>query len=238
MSELTTPQEKRDNALGRMSAFTAVIHSRLFFHGFQAQQSRFVSLLNAMVDTYLNNLWLEEQFGSVLRQTVEILSNDQAPDEWMRQIVDVLIQRKLIKTPLGVGVWLEIMTMAPSVKLPTGVWVHYDPLSSKELPLVVKIMRQSTGSTEDIAAETARHRQTGARQVNPSFAWATIIHRLQSQKGSSHASGGNTSSRKCLTQMWNDAADSKLTMLGSDYANSARKFLRSNSKSREKASWI
>ena len=161
-----------------MSACAAVVHSKIFFHGSQNQQSRFESLVNLMIDVFQAHPSLEEQLGTVLFSTIGILNHDKAPGEWIRCILETFSHRDLLKTPLGIAVWLEIVLQAPTVKLPKHIWHRFDPLCEKELPLVIKIMKQSTGASVDDRSNANESRNRGARRLSPSVAWAPIIRHL------------------------------------------------------------
>lgn len=203
-----------------MSAYTAIIHSKLFFHGSQTQQSRFESILSSILDTYNQHPWLEEQIASLLTQSIDILRNDQAPTEWQRAIIDITIQRKLTHSPLGIGLWLELQQRAPSVKLPKNIWHHQDPLSSEELPNVIRCMKRSTGSSEQSEDDVAPNARLGARQSRPSFAWMVIIRRLQNHaQHNGKMNPAITPAGRKLAKFWNEAVDGESFVTGPTIGN-------------------
>ena len=158
-----------------MSAYTAVIHSKLFFHGSQSQIDRFKAVLNAIFDDHDDLPWLHEQVGSIVDQTLSVLKDDQAPSEWFAAIIDVLVQHNRIKTPLGIAIWLKLVWTAPSTKLPKHIWYKQDPLCSKALQDTIQIMKRSGRAGTDEQQPDRRKNTTGARQTIPSFVWDVII---------------------------------------------------------------
>ena len=192
-----------------MSAYTAVVHSRLFFCGSDSQLFRFRLLLAAMLDNYIEEPWLEEQLASVLRQTVSILVEDKAPDEWIRSVMDVVVSKGMVKTPLGIGLWLDVMRQTPHVKLPRDVWNDQNPLLQENLAVVIEAMNSSTGLTKSLELDGVAQDRTGARQKTLSFAWPLILVYLQQGKGSGSASSLDTTSMlEQLAQFWNEAVES------------------------------
>lgn len=187
-----------------MSAYTAVLHSKLFFHGASSQMSRFKDVLNEMVDLSNEVTWLKEQLGTVLVQTINVLRSDRAPDEWFQAMLEVIVERNLAKTPLGIAVWLETAVKAPSVKLPKNIWRHRDPLCEKELPEVIMVMKRSTGS-QDGETTSEQNDASGARQATPSFAWNSILQQLSLPNKRSTSED----SMRGLSRFWAEAVDGK-----------------------------
>ena len=158
--------------------------------------------------------WLREQFGTVLCQVIDMLVSDHAPSIWFEVILETLVQRNFAKTPLGIALWLEMLSKAPGIKFPKHIWRHKDPLSGQELPNSIAIMRQSTGTRMIEKAQTDGQEASGARETAPSFAWTVILDHLTPQQ--TPPNGGQSfeaASIKRYQAFWNEAVDGKLPVV-------------------------
>lgn len=185
--QLTTPQgnvsgqERRDYLLGRRFAFQAVLQSDIGLDK-TFSDDEWTQLIGLIFDLAGEKSWLRRECGSMLYEYLasHITDLNESKKPRVQIIVDIASGRNLWKTPEGVGLWIFIRKNFPNVKLPTGVWNHYDPLSSKERQVLAKAL------IEDAAGDDTATKKPGSRQSNPSFAWTAIMqdwsHDFKSKK--------------------------------------------------------
>jgi len=137
-----------------------------------------------------------------LYETVSTLAQVKDIDpQYANLLLSKLHEHKLTKTPEGVAVWLTVSKLLPGASLPKGVWVHNDPLSSKERTTVAKVLREN--HSED---EAGSSRATGAAQTTPSFAWQIVLAHLYERRKPSKKDEDKASD---LEKFWIEAVDSE-----------------------------
>ena len=161
-------------------------------------------MLNSIVDMYLQHPSLEQHIATQLSGIIATLHNDQAPSEWQAAVLETFVQRNVIKSALGIGMWLETMQKAPSVRVPNNIWHHENPLSSKALPHTIMLMKQSTGSVASSEENEMPTVRSGARQQKPGPAWMIIIAYLKVK------SRERSQEMEKFKKFWQEAIDSML----------------------------
>lgn len=175
--KLTTPegnvsgQEKRDHYLGRRFAFHALLQSDV---GLKTRLSddQWQNFLRSVFELASQKQWLRRECGAMVHEYLTTSNASKLNKSRIRTIIDELVNANLAKTSEGVGIWIAVQQHFPQVKLPKAVWNHKDPLSSRELPLLSKIVLESSVDDEPTA------KKSGARQSTPSFVWTVILSQL------------------------------------------------------------
>lgn len=218
-SKASSGQEKRDFQIGRVSALSSIFHSEVLFDSghksaFEAlviePNESFKMAVAGLVDVAKNVPWLREECGLTLCQTVRLLAKGNHKPFYVTQILDSLKAAELLKTPQGIAIWLEVMSLAPAANLPKKIWHKFDPLSRTEVATLSTILRQTSEpslAVEEGAATVPS--ASGARQHTPSFAWDTILQALvvRSAKGRDLALAEARSSM--FGHFWNEVVDSE-----------------------------
>ena len=171
-------QERRNYLLGRRFAFQAVLQSGVCENPATAEDVKVFS--DVIADLAAEKPWLRTECGAVLCEYLHgVRDNQNDLSLLVRSTIDSWSSRGLIKTLEGVALWVTVKEKFPDVKLPKGVWHHGDPFSSKDRPILVKVLLRNDAGEDDVERDGAmKPKQSGTRQSAPSFAWAVIFSYL------------------------------------------------------------
>ena len=173
---LTTPQgnisgqERRDYLLGRRFAFHAVLQSDIALHQDFPDQD-WEKIVQLIFDLATEKPWLRRECGSMLFEYIDS-HGSKLQSSQIQSVLEIASERSMLKTPEGVGLWLLIQGKFLEANLPKGTWHHNSPLSSKERPVLSKLL------LEDATGDDFSIKKAGARQSNPSIAWKVILSNL------------------------------------------------------------
>lgn len=164
-------QEKRDSFLGRRFSFQALLQSDVALSACTSDK-QWEYLLKAIFALASEKAWLRRESGAIIQEYLVSSNASRLSDAKVRMVIDDLVDANLIKTPEGVGIWFSVQQVFPTVKLPKDIWHHRDPLSSRDLPILTKVLLGT--SSDDGSANS----DNGSRQATVSFAWKIILSQL------------------------------------------------------------
>ncbi|KAF2173405.1 hypothetical protein M409DRAFT_15689 [Zasmidium cellare ATCC 36951] len=163
--------EKRNDLIGRRFAFQSVLQSGVLANA-SDNDARY--LFDAVTELASQKEWLRGECGAMLYEFLKSKEGSQLKDETVRNLINSWLDKGLLKSPEGVVLWLTIKKAFPDVKLPKGQWHHNDPLSSQERSTLGKILQKNAVEAGEETNGAAK-KQSGARQVKPSFVWDVIL---------------------------------------------------------------
>lgn len=164
-------QERRDYLLGQRYGFQALLQSDVA-NDRNLAPTQWRTFLQLIIDLANQKPWLRRECGNMLHEYLISPSGLKLENSRVQSILDVITSKRNTRTPEAVGLWLTVQERFPQVVLPKGTWHHNDPLSSKERPVLAKIM------LETITDEDSAKQKSGSRQSTPSFAWSIVLSRL------------------------------------------------------------
>ena len=141
----------------------------------------------------------------MLVQTIEMLPAEAKVEPCVQAMSQRLVSYKLADTPEGVAVWLSLQSCHEST-LPANVWHDNDPLSMKNRPKLIKVLKgdvQSSGKEEGSDATKA-----ATASVNPQFAWSVILSKVL-QVDSESKAARTDASKSQFGQLWLGVVDGK-----------------------------
>lgn len=153
--------------------------------------------------------WLREECAMVLVQTIESLPAESNLELYVRGLSERLVSYKLANTPEGIALWLALQAR-PEPFLPANIWHDNDPLSTKNRPKLIKVLKGDIqDSSENGESDTIK---AAATSVNPQFAWNVILSKLL--QGDNESKVARTDASKSqFGQLWLSVIDGKLVTL-------------------------
>lgn len=214
IEEETTPkggssgQEKRDYLIGRVSAYSSLIHSEALL-SLPEPSDFFSKTVTALCTVAKSTSWLREESGLTLCQTIRIVAQNKRPAVYAEEVIKALVAADLARTPQGVAVWLEVTRLVPRVALPRSIWHKQDPLAKKELASLGVVMKQNSVPSAESSDSASTTAQSGARQQAPSFAWDIVLSALVSKsEGGEDGTNSKGSKSSIFSQFWTEIVDS------------------------------
>lgn len=141
----------------------------------------------------------------VLVQTIETLPTEAKLEPYVQALSERLVSYKLANTPEGIALWLALQAR-PEPSLPANVWHDNDPLSAKNRPKLIKVLKGDIqDSSENGESDTIK---AAATSVNPQFAWNVILSKLL--QGDNESKTARTDASKSqFGQLWLGVVDGK-----------------------------
>jgi DNA polymerase phi len=170
-------QEERDFYFGRLFGLTVLVQSEVLFRATTSPNA-----INKTVEDFftlaLTKSWLREPSSQALCGLISAPPNLKTAKTIAESIEAKLEASGLLSTQDGAGILLTLNVVHKDIR-PTSnkVWHHGDPLHSSNLPLLTKILRE-TSSEEDAVKQTG-----GNFKGDAHFVWRLILMRyLESSK--------------------------------------------------------
>lgn len=170
-------QDERDHYFGRLFGVEAVIKSNILVK--QQDLVQWKRLLDLICGIANKKPWLKQECGWILYSCVKTFSSSESSllEDFVLDIVEKLTAHKLIRTPEGLAIWLEVSQAFPDAKLPKDVWKHRDPLSKKDITLLADVLKDAkTRSNSDQDEHKSQGRAMWSAQLH--FAWDVVLARL------------------------------------------------------------
>ena len=180
-----------------------MIHSTALFQpGFST--TCWESVVDHVLQLAHEGVLLRREAGFVLHESIQRIATYSANvEEYLTLMLERLCRIKLAKSPEGIAIWLSVLSTAPTVNSPKGVWRNENPLHPKERDAVNKILRNNQNIEQRDAAKSD-DTDTGAAQRVPSFAWSVIIAHLSGLCSREHG-------RNDLSHFWAAVVDGWLS---------------------------
>ncbi|KPI44034.1 DNA polymerase V [Cyphellophora attinorum] len=208
-------QEERDYYFGRVFGAGAIIQSGILFVA--EDRSLWKKLLVLLCGIALKKPWLRQECGWTLFQFCASVPADTATlQPFIEDVIAVLNEHKLIRTPEGVAIWLAAKQSLPHANLSKHVWKHSHPLASKDVKNLAEVMKNAR--TQQLDDE---HGAQGSTSWSASlhFAWAVVLGSLYQKHEQGHPNGVSTASTShdliSFAEFWKAAVDEGLLAAGS-----------------------
>ena len=210
-------QDERDHYFGRLFGAEAVIKSNILVK--QQDLVQWKRLLEIICVIANKKPWLKQQCGWILYSCIKVFASSEAaiPDDFALDVVEKLTAHKLVRTPEGLAIWLEVSEAFPDAKLPKHVWKHRDPLSKKDISLLADVLKDAkTRDNSDEDEHKSQGKAIWSAQLH--FAWDVVLSRLYQHTdpiGKDHVNGkkGKSDHKSIgLDTFWIKAVDGKLHM--------------------------
>jgi DNA polymerase phi len=175
-------QDERDHYFGRLFGAEAIIKSNILVK--QQNLLQWKRLLDLICGIANKKPWLKQECGWILYGCVKtfVLSETSVPDDFALDVVEKLTAHKMIRTPEGLAIWLEVSQAFPDTKLPKDVWKHRDPLSKKDITLLADVLKDAkTRSNSDEDEHKSQGRAVWSAQLH--FAWDVVLACLYNLSG-------------------------------------------------------
>jgi DNA polymerase phi len=184
-------QDERDHHFGRIFGAEAILKSDILFKRSDPEQWK--RLLELLCNVSLKKPWLRQECGWVL-YTCLADPTTALPEAFAQDAIQLLITKKLIRTPEGVAIWLTIQRTYPNIDLPKSVWKHGHPLATKDIKTLADILKDAKTQSERGSDE---HEAQGSASwsANLHFAWDVVLLKLY-QKESEIGGATNGTSKK------------------------------------------
>lgn len=207
-------QDERDHYFGRLFGAEAVIKSNVLVK--QQALVQWKRLLDLICDIANKKPWLKQECGWILYNCIKSFatSDTSVPDDYALDIVEKLTANKLIRTPEGLAIWLEVSANFPDAKLPKHVWKHRDPLSKGDISLLADVMKDAKArDNSDEDEHKSQGKAIWSAQLH--FAWDVVLARLYSQAADIASSTRNGTHQKSdhktinWEKFWSKAVEGK-----------------------------
>ena len=208
-------QDERDHYFGRLFGAEAIIKSNILIK--QQDLPQWKRLLDLICGIANKKPWLKQECGWILYGCIKAFasSRDPVPDDFALSVIGNLTAHKLIRTPEGLAIWLEVSQAFPDAKLPKDVWKHRDPLSKKDVTLLADVLKDAkTRSNSDEDEHKSQGRAIWSAQLH--FAWDVVLARLYELANHSHNGEVNHKTNKKdhkvidLADFWTKAVEGEL----------------------------
>ena len=208
-------QDERDHYFGRLFGAEAVIKSNILVK--QQDLIQWKRLLEIICIVANKKPWLKQQCGWMLYSCLKSFASSEATisDDFALDMVEKLTAHKLIRTPEGLAIWLEVSEAFPDAKLPKHIWKHRDPLSKKDISLLADVLKDAkTRDNSDEDEHKSQGKAIWSAQLH--FAWDVVLSRLYQQTepiSKAHVNGnkGKSDHKSVdLDTFWIKAVDGKL----------------------------
>ena len=164
-------------------------------------------VLDVTYDLAKKKPWLREECGFILSTSVHNLRDKDL--KYAQLIIDKLQTNGLSKTSEGIAIWIAAQSEIPSIKFPSGVWHHDDPLDRKELSRLAKILKEAPAAEPAKDASESKVPQKGAWSSNLHFAWDVILAKLLNTEPAG-LKERKKSKRISFVDFWDHCVDGKL----------------------------
>ena len=200
-------QDERDHYFGRLFGAEAVIKSNILVK--QQDLPQWKRLLDLICGIANKKPWLKQECGWILYSCIKTFasSQDSVPDDFALSVIEKLTSHKLIRTPEGLAIWLEVSQAFPDAKLPKDVWRHRDPLSKKDITLLADVLKDAKiRSNSDEDEHKSQGRAMWSAQLH--FAWDVVLARLYELEN--HKSHKKDHKVIDLSEFWIKAVEGKM----------------------------
>lgn len=162
-------------------------------------------LLDLIYGTARDTPWLREECVLVLVQTIEMLPTETKVEPCVQAMSERLVSYKLADTPEGVAVWLALQERHDSA-LPDNVWHDKDPLSLKNRPKLIKVLKGDVQNSANEEGSDAT--KAAAASQNPQFAWSVILSKVL-RVDTDSKTARTDASKSQFGQLWLGVVDGK-----------------------------
>lgn len=181
-------QDERDHYFGRLFGAEAILKSGIIFK--DSDHASWKRLLEVICSLAVKKNWLRQECGWVLYNFIFSSASDLLTEQHVLEILEALSERKLIRTPEGVAVWLVAVDKFPRANIPRQYWRHGDPLSHKDVVSLAEILKdthQQSGNVKDDFESQGAASWSG----RPHFAWDVVFGKLyqESEDGTRSVAG-------------------------------------------------
>lgn len=191
--------------IGKLFAYKAILQSSILIEPELAMES-WNKLLDLIYGMAKNTPWLREECALVLVQTIETLPAEEKLAPCMQALTERLVSYKLANTPDGIAIWLALQASHGST-LPANVWHDNDPLSMKNRPKLIKVLKGDIQNAPDGGESDAI--KSAAANANPQFAWNAILSKVLQMDSESKAAQTDASKSQ-FGQLWLGIVDGML----------------------------
>jgi len=127
--------------------------------------------------------WLRQECGWILYNCSQQSLTSADTQDWALDILEKLNEHKIIRTPEGVALWIEISSRFPHAKLPTHAWKHGDPLAAKDIQMLGNILKDVP--TQAAEEEGFESQGSAGWKAQLHFAWDPVLAELYKAESSS-----------------------------------------------------
>lgn len=206
--------EKREHALGKLTALRAIVHAGLLFRK-ELDFDSINKFLKVTTNIAHKSSTLQEQCGSLwVDYVIHAAANDAALS--VEHLLDHLQRTDLLYTPEGVAVWLRARGLTPNIGFPKSIWHDNNPLDPEDSVDGLKL-RNALGvtSTHENGESGSKHevKTSGLARRSPHFVWTVLLDSLflRSKKARTH-SGKDTAdsdgTKGTIRRVWMSQVDS------------------------------
>jgi DNA polymerase phi len=207
-------QEERDYYFGRVFGAGALIQSGVLFVG--EDRTLWKKLLVLLCGIALKKPWLRQECGWTLYQfCASGLAGTTNLQAFVEDVIVVLNEHKLIRTPEGVAIWLAAKQNVPHANLSKHVWKHSHPLAAKDVKNIAEVMKNARTQQSD-----DEHGAQGSTSWSASlhFAWTVVLASLYHKREQGHANGVSTANTShdliSFAEFWKVVVDESLLTAG------------------------
>ncbi|KAF1979838.1 hypothetical protein BU23DRAFT_523395 [Bimuria novae-zelandiae CBS 107.79] len=198
-------QERRNHLIGKLFAYKAIMQSSVLVEPEVALDS-WNKLLDLIYSMARDTSWLREECALVLVQTVETLPSEAKLEPCLRALGTRLVTFNLADTPEGIVIWLALQARH-DFALPDNVWHDKDPLSKKNRPKLVKVLKGDVQNSFKSAESDAT--KSAATNANSQFAWNAVLSKVL-QMDSESKTTPTDASKSQFGQLWLGIVDALL----------------------------
>lgn len=185
-----TGQEERDCYLGQLFGLECILQANVV----RNNAERWSVVLQALIKLAAKKVWLRQQCGWIIAQTISFGSLRQ---DAVLETINTLKAAKWAKTPEGVAIWIVALDMFPDLE-EEGIRNPLDPKNATELPAILK-ETATKDDAEEAQLENVKMKQAvWTHQLH--FVWSSII-------GHFIASGERNA--KAFAAFWKRTVDGK-----------------------------
>jgi DNA polymerase phi len=207
-----TGQERRDHLIGRMYAIKSVIESGATF----TDKNVWTNALSDVMDLAVKTPWLREECGVVLIDAIRAAAPREDSSELANVCLQMLVDKKLSRTPEGVAIWITVQTTCPKFSnFPAKGWEHDEPLHEDNRRSLFKTMREQFNQKhdDDEKDDDPNKIKGGFWQQSVHTAWEVVLARAIELSGVNSNAATEIPKKNSFVQLWNNLVDGKFLCL-------------------------
>ncbi|KAJ9663983.1 DNA-directed DNA polymerase [Neophaeococcomyces mojaviensis] len=179
----TSGQDERDHYFGRMVGCKAILNSELLLNAGEDNSSEWNQIFGIICALMVDKPWIRSECSSMLVSAIQDIAKTTKPgqrnaEKAIAELLDQLKERKILRTIDGVSIWLTVQDAMPKIKLPSAVWTNDNPLNTKDIQTLKRVLLDSKSNDE------TEDEILGNSGWSPKLhgAWSPILSRLQTSQ--------------------------------------------------------
>lgn len=182
-------------------------------------------MLSILLELAKKKPWLREECGWVILCAIREVQGKNADQEYVRLSLELLHEQGLVKTLEGVAIFIVAKDCFPAIEFSRDAWKYGHPLHAGERAALAKIMKESSSSPGESAANEgpsndgdAKHdiQNKGVWSPKLHFAWSIVLRKLfenAAPDGNNRPSKGDSDSKHTplsFVDFWHEVVNNGL----------------------------